>query len=425
MFLAEELRNIQFKGFESLRWDKIFMRLQIEGECGCMKGLRPFIAAFAGLFLSPFLRNEKTNFEIKQYVGNKILCMQDNPDRQSNIRLFNSVCGLAKTDKLLGISITRRSANNLFDGFKLCFLYIPSWWKSLLNTRLSIYWKAIIINRLIYLWHFQKETQALDIDKYNLLVTYYDSALDQGFLTEIFKAHHKTTATLQHGIFTAWRENALVNSGVEFRSFHSDYFLAWNQFTIDEALKVGLDTSKFLKTGIIEYADSTCPCWINPANGTFGVVIGHPMFEEENLKLIEAANLLAKSIKKSFYLKLHPNYRSDYFDTYVDKHYYLGNIEKGIPIIDYANMVEFSFVGSSSVFVQLIYVSHDVIRYSDLGVKDKFRDIKIGKIFNNPSDIVEVYNANKGKDYTADLFDYLCSVKDVASAYRNFFELYS
>ena len=55
-----------------------------------------------------------------------------------------------------------------------------------------------------------------------------------------------------------------------------------------------------------------------------------------------------------------------------------------------------------------------------LSNKDKFRDINIGKIFHAPEEIVEVFNENENHDYSEELFDYVCSVKNVTESYRNF-----
>ena len=66
-----------------------------------------------------------------------------------------------------------------------------------------------------------------------------------------------------------------------------------------------------------------------PNNGIFGVVISHPYWEHENYEMIKAANILAERYDLKYYLKLHPNYKEDYFRNTVNEHY-IGNTKKGI-----------------------------------------------------------------------------------------------
>ena len=97
-------------------------------------------------------------------------------------------------------------------------------------------------------------------------------------------------------------------------------------------------------------------------------------------------------------------------------------VKKGIDMIDYANMVDFSIVGSSTVFTELIFLGHEVIRYSNQGIKDKYRDIKVGLTFSEPKQIVDVYN--KGNFEVDSLFDDLCSIREVRSSYQTFFSTF-
>lgn len=106
----------------------------------------------------------------------------------------------------------------------------------------------------------------------------------------------------------------------------------------------------------------------------------------------------------------------------MDQNHYLGNIKKGIDMIDYANMIDFSIVGSSTVFTELIFLGHEVIRYSNQSIKDKYRDIKLGLTFSEPKQILDVYN--RGNFEIDSLFDDLCSIREVQSSYQNFFSVF-
>lgn len=145
-------------------------------------------------------------------------------------------------------------------------------------------------------------------------------------------------------------------------------------------------------------------------------------YKFKNITLINAANHLSRAKGFRYYLKLHPSYKDDFFKDIVDQNHYLGNIKKGIDMIDYANMIDFSIVGSSTVFTELIFLGHEVIRYSNQSIKDKYRDIKLGLTFSEPKQILDVYN--RGNFEIDSLFDDLCSIREVQSSYQNFFSVF-
>ena len=247
--------------------------------------------------------------------------------------------------------------------------------------------------------------------------------IEDSFWEEIFRLKNIKTASLQHGQFISYREDMVNNFGIELRTFKSDFLLCWNKYTKREAVLSGIEESKLPILGIIGYASkehwNRC---IKPNNNIFGVVIGHPDYIDENIVLINAANSLSRAKGLKYYLKLHPNYKEDFFKDIVDQSYYLGNIKKGIAMMDYANIVDFSIVGASTVFAELVFLGHEVIRYSNQSIRDKYRDIKAGLTFSEPEKIVDAYNI--GNFEVDSLFDDLCSIREVRAAYQKFFSAF-
>lgn len=411
MSLTSKLTGVVFYGFnKKLRWDKIFMWRQIQDETGRNVTKFPNNIFFRSLIRK---RNVTLNVQHNPFIG------YINSGRESCINAFDTFCGLGQFDKVYQ-SPKKYVFCNL-DWFWLVFKYIPSWRETLKPINLTPSQKREIIVDLINFWYLQTSIGTLKFTKYRLFVAFFDANPESAFLREMFRVHQVPTATLQHGQFVGYREDVLENSGIEFRCFNSDHFLVWNKFTIDEAIKHGIDLERMTLCGILGYIGTKRKKCSAPQNNTFGVVLGHPVLgKEENLILIQAANILARERNLKYFLKLHPNYAENFFDNMADSKYYVGNIQKGIPMMEYASMVDFSIIGGSSVFVELIYMGHDTIRFSNNDVKDKFRDIKIGKIFHHPDEIVAVYDEHKGKDFTNELFDYLCSVDDVTAAYKKF-----
>lgn len=417
MNLSDKLRNINIKGFHSINWDIVFKRLQIEYECGLKNSFFTLLSLPLKAFISrsPIVSfNKHDDAKILSYINQeRISCHLQN----------ENVTKLVKMDVLSNYGKTKLKIHS--DGYELIFLFVV-WFVELRKRRIPYRIIGVLISYLMSLWRFQKFLNTnVEYRKYNLLLTFYDSPIDSAFITELFRSNKVRTATLQHGQFTAWRENDFVNSGVEFRSFSSDYMLCWNKFTVEEAVKTGIKKRRMKIVGILGYVNAQTAICTNPQNGIFGVVIGHPMFEQQNVALITAANMLAQTYNLKYYLKLHPNYTEDYYKGIVEPDLYLGNVEKGIGLLEYANSVEFSLVGSSSIFVELIYVHHDVIRFSDNDVKDKFRDIRIGKRFSNPEELVDIYKKNVDSEYFRKLFDYLCTVENVTETYKDFLKTFS
>lgn len=420
----QNMDTLTFKGFPLYDWEKIMRRHDIMIECERYSSNWSYLSR---IFF--FLFADNIDIQIHRGTTNsKIIFYQSYVERASSRKMMQSVKSLVDSD-LLSYNLKRKIHIHINLGFDLLFNYLPYWYRQLNGHKSSESHRLVYLLELIKLFILKRRLDKLiNTKKYNLYVSYCDAIVEEAFASQYFKKKGTVTASLQHGAFSAWRENELINSGVELRSFNSDYLLCWNQMTVDEGVKAGIPENKMKVLGIIGYINSDTEDWLRPNNKTFGVVIGHESFEEENLKLIETANIIAAAKDYHYYLKLHPNYNENHFDDKVDRKYYLGNVIKGISILEYANMVDFSIVGSSSVFVELVYINHDVIRYSTREVTDKFKDVRIGKVITSPEEILIYFDgsipqSSKNDDFEK-LFNYLCGYKDVKSRYIDFFDSY-
>jgi hypothetical protein len=335
---------------------------------------------------------------------------------------FNKVVSTIETGDTL---IERHCIGHFsWKGFYIFFVLNPIWFFQMLGRPLSFVEKLQVIRDLeesYLVYRFIKKN--IEINRYNLLVCFYDSLLHESMLNLLFKKEGKTTATLQHGQFNAWREDTEVNCGLELISSHSDYILCWNKFVQEEAIKCGRIIDELPILGIIGNIGIENTLWEKPNNKLFGVVISHPSWESENMEMIKAANLLSNMTGMKYYLKLHPNYQENYFDSIVDKKYYIGNIKKGIGIIEYVNMVDFSIVGSSSIFVEMVYTKHDILRYSSQKPSDKYKDVSYGSVFYKAEEVLDCYKKLNTKDKD-DLFVFLCETNNVKQKYKEFFMRY-
>lgn len=417
MDLSSKLKDAHFSGFPNVDWSKILKRREIEIECGTIAkniGEKDIFRAFV---------TNRLEYKFEQN-NSKILSVQENSMMRPNYeKQMNAVRQIVPMDNLQ--STYKHRSCHIVSGIILLVAYVWRWKREMKRLGITGVSSSVVLQSLYSLYFLYKDyVSLLNIDQYNLLLAFYDSSQHEAFLVELFKLKGVKTATLQHGMFSAFKENTFINSGVELRSFHSDYFLAWNKMTIEEAILQGVDSEKFIECGILGYVGKEYQECINPNNKTFGVVIGHPSFEEENIKLVEGANTLSKHLGYKFLLKLHPNYKEDYFDKIVDQNCFVGIVPKGCDMLKYANMVEFSLCGSSSVFAELVYVNHNTIRYSSRTLTDKFKNVSFGKYFTDPNALPNVFGTGFDKEDQRELFKYLCGSQDVTINYKKFLDNY-
>ena len=417
LHLSNALKGIRFYRMPDIPYDLMFKRLSMINECHIEDKLYRAPLSLIRRALFP----ELVKFELHKEKGAKILFYQADPSRKSNeINFLKAV----KTINSYDFIIERHGKKRFFyEGFIILSVLVPVWIYQLRSRGLNLIEKYQIVKDLIGLYPIQKYFRQIDFYKYSLLVCYHDCVQHECLLNLMFKDKGITTSTLQHGQFNAWRENTYINCGLELSCSPSDYFLCWNKFTQDEAIKCGWIKERTPIVGVISNIGRGRVKCIKSNNGVFGVVLSHPSWHQDNLDMIRAANLLASHENLRYYLKLHPNYEEKDFEDCVDENFCLGNVKKGIDLLEYANMVDFSVVGSSSVFAELVYFYHDIIRYSSQLASDKYRDISIGNVFYTPDGIVESYHNITGKAKDA-LFKYLCETNNAERRYKEFFKKY-
>lgn len=408
---------MRFRGFANVPWNSVFQRYYIEKECGYKSAVHSSLYYALKIVILSFFQRER--YELDNNDSSILFFMSHQERKAYGDSLYN-IQHLAKSD-LLHSPQRDYKRFHFFEGLRIVFLLIPNWYCQVSTWEKKLRNQLFLLQTLVDMYWLSKKLDELNLEKYRLVVTFYDSFPIESYVVEYFRLHNVKSASLQHGQFTCWCEDTLINSGVELRTFKSDYLLCWNKFTYDEAIKCGIDRNKLVVTGIWSYVNEKRTKCTQNNNGVFGVVIGHPSWNEENEVLVKAANLISEKYNLKYYLKLHPQYSESYFSNLVNSHY-IGNIKKGINMKDYANIVDFSIVGSSSVFVELVYIGHDIYRYSSGAVDDKYRSVMIGKYFSNLNELDVLFKERREDRSTDALFDYLCTIEDVASSYRSFFE---
>ena len=414
--MIDPMRDIQLRGFAAVPWDSVFQRFLLEKHYDKKKRKSAW-SLLRRVFSSCFKDTFHFRFEEQ---GSSILFFTSFIGRKSVIDNFMKVRGLVNSDLL--IKEDNYSKISLSQGIKFLPLLI-SWNKAIKVFGHNRSDRYSLLYEVVRLYRLHKTLEQLP-STYRLIVTFYDSFLPESYAIEYYRLMSVKSATLQHGQFTSWRADHFFDCGIEFKTFKSDFFLAWNQYTVDEAIKAGIPQEKLYLAGIWSYIGSKRLTCRKNNIGVFGVVLSHPSWENENTVMIQAANRISLKYGFKYYLKLHPNYAEDFYKNQVNDQY-IGNVKKGIPMIEYTNIVDFSLVGSSSVFTELVFIDHDVYRYSSGLPNDKYEPVRKGKYFTSVEDLEQKFDELYKMPVSRDLFDYLCSVSDVTESYKHFLERFN
>lgn len=426
MDFNKELKNVEFKGLPKLNYEHIF-HYEAKRNVFTPFQLNP-IKYLIGLVVKAFFSPLRA-YNYEENPQSKILFFKCHKNITSKSdKLIIQVSSLIPSDRLISYYNTKiKYTFNLCKGIYIIFNLIPSWYRSIQSSQISFKDKLFIIRHLVLLYNFWNYicSKKIKFEQYNLVVTLFDAQIFDSFIIELCKKKNIATATLQHGQFCANRhvKGVFEYSGIEFSASYSDYFLAWNKMTEVEALKEGMDKQKIIICGNPNFINYHIPPKNKiPTNQIFVIILSHPSQMDENITLIESANNLAKIIQSQYIIRLHPNFKGDEFDKIINKKYFYGFDEKGSNILTYTNKVKFSIIGSSSVFVDFIYINHPFIRLSTQKDDDKFKDIKDIAVFKTPNDIYKGYQTLQYNKLTETVQDYICGPRDVSRKYQLFFK---
>jgi hypothetical protein len=412
--LDTSIKNIIFKGFEEYDMSSFSFYLSENNRLFKMKYRKPLFLYFLKCFYGVY--------DWDYNHGDKDILFFCQKTRPQHLKMFKNLSYLIKGTK--SIIFSQKRTFSVKEGFLIGRLLF-FWLKSLKSTNLDSKEKLRFINELIRVkkLDFFIEKHIKKIGKPNLLISFYDAHGDANFVIQKFKRLGVTIATLSHGVVLAERDRNLIDySGIELRGTTSDYFLAWNRFTLDEAKKQGLDINKFKILGIPHFINNNINKIDKVKNNVFGVVLDNKSGDDYNKKIIKYADLLSEKTDYKFIVRYHPNFKGNEYDNFIkNKDKYLG-ADSSLTIIDYAKKVEFTLIANSSVFIELVYLNHSVYRLRLNNIHDKYRTIKINS-FHNEKELIS-FIENK-IDNSNELFDYLCSVKNVQKSYTDFLNSYT
>lgn len=379
-----KLNQIKIEGYDNIKFGDV-----ISIDLWQLKSLR-MKHILKRLIKYFFLETECINQSNDDYERIIFISATDRKDYMNLVANIGSIldnCNIITIEKLKKIKKFR------FNSTKRIISIYNELCKMKLGNKLYI---ALRINE--HIEFIDRFTNEVDINNSKLIITFCDAHQYDNIVVQ--KCNHigKKTLTLQHGQYIYQKENQNLHV-LPYENFISDYMLVWGKATVDELIKNDISQQRLLVTG--------CPKFINNEdnilkekinNEVFGILLNNEQQRQSNYKLIELANKISNITGKKYIIKMHPSNNIEDYNLVIDKLCVIEILDKNKSISEYAHMVEFSIVHTSSVYVELNCMNSPVFRYKDedyLSMYDCDKDE-----FSSIEEFLEKYN-NLMDDYNS------------------------
>lgn len=404
--IEEEVRGVNLKGFDGYDIPKLVFFLSEHERLNNKQKSISYLYIVLKCFISKISWNYKK--------GNSPILFFKQKTRKQHSTMVDTVVDIVNG---AGTLYFENKFSFSINGFKLMKMLLL-WNFELEKSNLTNKAKRMLLNELITLKKLDFFLNKINLNNYKLLVVFYDAHTEGNFIVQKFKKLGVKTATLSHGIVLAERDRNIIDyCGVELKGTVSDYFLAWNNFSFNEAVKQGLDKNKIKVLGIPQFINNSMLAEKVNSN-TFGVILENSSGEKYNMKLIKIANKIATRFNYKYKLRFHPTFKGNEYDKIIDFKCYVGN-DNSLNVANYTSDVKFSLVANSTVFIELVFMKHLVYRYASNTIHDKYRDFSYN-VFKSSFELTDILLNEK--DESDKLFYEICTVRDVKKSYLEFFE---
>ena len=311
--------------------------------------------------------------------------------------------------------IVKRCKKFSIHSFVKLILFLFSWFINVFKLpRYTINEKIIILTKCMEYYDIQRQINSVVCYNYHLCVLRYDSDSDQNFISQLFNSRKIQTVTLQHGVMLRSRpqlSNNIDFNGLEFRSFVSDYFIVWNTFTKNEAVKSGIEEKKIRVLGVAKCIgyDIIVPA----SNKIIGIILDGEYEKENNPLMISIVSKFCNKFGFKYIIRYHPDFHGNEYNEILDAN---GSVcKKSINLQNFLQNIELCIVANSTVLFELEYYKFPFLNFSTGSEKDKFKDYNSNKFYDYVS-MTKAYNKIKVEHTSEE-----ANGKFIADNYRNFF----
>lgn len=404
MTISEEIKTIEFEGLRGFDCSKIV--------CFLSEGDRwyhhiPFWHELRILIMGLFGDDKK--YVVKKSKGQpRNLFAFNEPYNQKRFDMYDMLCGAYEcAPNATFIEMVKCIRVRGWREICTLFTLYYKWWVQLSEkTSLNVKQKTAVVCTLMKGWSACKRLE--DYCYFQNIVVCYDANFQDNVPAQMFRIKGGKAVTLQHGLMCATRD--LPYSGICFRAFVSDYFLAWNELTKSEAIKDGIPADRIKVCGIAKCLNASP---IQPIkNKIIGVLLdGHHFI---NKGMIQVANEFCQKHGYKYVLRYHPSYEWNEYDDIIDPQRCIGVCKDSL--YDYAQQVEFTLQGNSAALMELLYMEHPTYVYSTGSVFEVYE--RYIPVIKSEKELEELILS---KSYLEEAYSKLISVKNIRQVYADFF----
>lgn len=358
--LVEDLNTISIKSYPNIRWGNVVYYSLYYYE------KKKYIYEVKAV-LAPILKGRYT-LECIGKSGLVFLFSSAYADRSDHKENFDKVLSQVQ-DKSVLVYEKGGYFKNIFRLHKIITIF-----HKLGRIRISSQLKRFICYWIYSYICEQEEIESVlrknDV-KMKALISYCDVMPVDSMLVQYYKNFNVKTLTMQHGQFNVETEKGKA----AYEKSYSDYFLCFGNYTKTTCKKLKINQDKLIPLGPPEIIGKKLPAHMKKMyQQKFGVVMSSFEERDENIRLLDCADMIANETGYMGMIRPHPSLDiSEYTDFInVDK---IHVCDKKESIEDFMLNVDFAIVGTSSVFQSFVLMLVPIYRYIVEGKEDPFREI--------------------------------------------------
>ena len=287
------------------------------------------------------------------------------------------------------------SFRNLFKIFKPFRL-----WKKYKRVGIKYPFYAAVLTAQ-FLEFTNEFNNVLNAHRYKACITFCDAHGVENMIAQMAKQKGLKTATLQHGQYRVLSKENEVADVEAYENFISDYLFAWGEKTREEFVKAGISSERIIPLGALKEFSRNTRKIVHNDIGVFGVILSGNIYETSNIRMISLANKIAVEYGMKYVLRMHPKNDESFYVKKCDQRYLLKSIKK-VENKEYADMVDFSILHMTGVFVELLSINSPIFVYADEKLEPIFK--LDNAVFSDMDEFKKVFSEfSKDKDKFKDV----------------------
>lgn len=410
--IVSKINTVHFTGCEAVRCgDVLYYLIQYRKDENhlilFLKSIKHILARLLTYEYDVEARGEKNSL---------FLYATSTGDRPDLFQSFYNVARLPHNSIIIKPSSTKKFRPGRIKFLPLVFKWIRDCKSIDLPFSTKIFSIAFILDAYATYEYLKKQ---IDYETINNLVVFCDVHSVDSFFVQMFNELNKNTITLQHG-------NVCSAKGYSWPiiASQSKYFLAYNQFTINESKNVDYRNSMIL-VGFFSFVNSdnylsykTFPDSIN----TIGVFLEGAIFDVDNYRMIEVVAEYCLNTHKKLKIKLHPTCDKERYQNKYSQMKDIEFVDKNYTVIQFCDEIDVAVIRNSATLSQsLQYGIPSYIMYDDQQIAKIYKNVDILK-FSNAYELETILDNRNMNCIRKDLLagqELFCCSGDITQKYIN------